>query len=196
MTVLRSVCVFCGSSFGVRPQYKQAAEALARELARSGIALVYGGGNIGLMGVVADAALAAGVHVTGVIPQALADSELAHYGVSDLRVVESMHARKALMADLSDGFIAMPGGIGTFEEWFEILTWNQLGIHRKPCGLLDVEGYYQDLLRLLDRAQSEGFYKAKHRRAVLIAEEPAALLDLMRTYEPAAGPSVIDKIET
>jgi len=196
MADLRTVCVFCGSSFGVRAEYVAAARALAAELAARGMGLVYGGGNVGLMGVVSDAALEAGVHVTGVIPQALADSELAHYGVSDLRIVASMHARKALMADLSDGFIAMPGGIGTFEEFFEILTWNQLGIHRKPCGLLDVQGYYQDVLRLLDRAQAEGFYKARHRTAVLVAEEPAALLDLMLGYEPAAGPAVIDKLES
>jgi len=192
---LTSICVFCGSSFGARGEYRKAAESLALELACRGMSLVYGGGNIGLMGAVADAALAAGVHVTGVIPQALADSELAHYGVSDLRIVETMHARKALMAHLSDGFIAMPGGIGTFEEWFEILTWNQLGIHRKPCGLLDVAGYYGDLLQLLDRAQAEGFFKAKHRAAVLVDEDPAGLLDRMLAYEPLAGPAVIDKLQ-
>jgi uncharacterized protein (TIGR00730 family) len=196
MAALSSICVFCGSSMGVRAEYKTAARALAGEMAARGIRLVYGGGNIGLMGVVADAALEAGVHVTGVIPQALADSELAHYGVSDLRIVESMHARKAMMAELSDGFVALPGGIGTFEEFFEILTWNQLGIHRKPCGLLDVAGYYGDLLRLLDRAEAEGFYKARHRAAVLVAPEAAALLDRMEAYRPETGPAVLGKFET
>jgi uncharacterized protein (TIGR00730 family) len=148
------------------------------------------------MGEIADAALARGVHVTGIIPRGLADRELAHHGVSDLRVVDSMHARKALMAELSDGFVAMPGGIGTFEEWFEVLTWSQLGIHRKPCGLLNVDAYYTDLLALLDRSVTEGFLKPKHRAKVLVAESPAGLLDAMEAWQPLPGPAVLGKFQT
>ena len=192
---LGSLCVFCGSAHGARPSYTRAAEDLADELARRGTRLVYGGGNVGLMGVIADAALSRGVHVTGVIPQGLADKELAHHGVSDLRIVDSMHARKALMAELSDGFVAMPGGIGTFEEWFEMLTWGQLGIHRKPCALLDVDGYYGDLLALLDRSVVEGFLKPKHRAKVLVANDAAALLDTMEGWQPLAEPAVLGKFQ-
>lgn len=191
-----ALCVFCGSAVGARAAYTTAAEALAEQLAVRGTRLVYGGGNIGLMGVVADAALARGVHVTGIIPTGLAERELAHHGVHDLRIVESMHARKAMMADLSDGFVAMPGGIGTFEEWFEVLTWSQLGMHRKPCGLLNVEGYYDDLLALLDRSVSEGFLKPKHRAKVLVAAEAGALLDAMQDYQPLAEPAVLGKFQT
>lgn len=193
---LGALCVFCGSAHGARESYTRAAQALAAELANRGTRLVYGGGNIGLMGVIADAAIARGVHVTGIIPQGLADRELAHHGVSDLRVVDSMHARKALMAELSDGFVAMPGGIGTFEEWFEVLTWSQLGIHRKPCGLLDVDGYYDDLLALLDRSVAEGFLQPKHRATVLVAAEPAALLDAMEAWRPLGDPAVLGKFQT
>ncbi|MFN2427138.1 MAG: TIGR00730 family Rossman fold protein [Candidatus Binatia bacterium] len=193
---LDALCVFCGSSHGARAAYTVAAEALADELARRGTRLVYGGGNIGLMGVIADAALARGVHVTGIIPRGLADKELAHHGIDDLRIVDSMHARKALMAELSDGFLAMPGGIGTFEEWFEVLTWAQLGIHHKPCGLLDVEGYYSDLLALLDRSVAEGFLKPKHRAKVVVAEDAAGLLDAMQRWRPIAEPPVLGKFQT
>ena len=193
---LGALCVFCGSAHGARESYTRAAETLADELARRGTRLVYGGGNIGLMGVIADAALARGVHVTGIIHQGLADKELAHHGVSDLRVVDSMHARKALMAELSDGFVAMPGGIGTFEEWFEVLTWSQLGIHRKACGLLNVDGYYTDLLALLDRSVAEGFLKPKHRAKVLVAESAAGLLDAMEAWQPLPGPAVLGKFQT
>ena len=195
MAGLGAVCVFCGSSVGTRASYREAAVALAAELARRGSRLVYGGGNIGLMGIVADAALERGVHVTGIIPTGLAEKELAHHGVSDLRVVESMHARKALMAELSDGFVAMPGGIGTFEEWFEVLTWSQLGIHRKPCGLLDVDGYYADLLALLDRSVAEGFLKPKHRAKVLVAARAGDLMDAMEAWTPLADPAVLGKTE-
>jgi uncharacterized protein (TIGR00730 family) len=191
-----ALCVFCGSSVGARASYAVAAEALAEELARRGIGLVYGGGNIGLMSVLADAALSHGVRVTGVIPRGLADKELAHHGVDELRVVDSMHARKALMADLSDGFIALPGGIGTFEEWFEVLTWTQLGIHRKPCGLLDVDGYYSDLLALLDRSVAEGFLKPRHRDSVKVAPTAAALLDALESWQPHAEPAVLGKFQT
>ena len=136
---MRRVCVFCGSSIGNQPAYREAAEAMGALLAERGIGLVYGGGNVGLMGVIADAVLASGGDVIGVIPQSLADREIAHTGITDLRVVDSMHTRKAMMAELSDAFIAMPGGVGTFEEFFEVVTWTQLGLHRKPCGLLNVE---------------------------------------------------------
>jgi uncharacterized protein (TIGR00730 family) len=193
---LGALCVFCGSARGARPAYVEAAEALADELARRGTGLVYGGGNVGLMGVVADAALARGVRVTGIIPQALADRELAHHGIDELRVVDSMHARKALMAELSDGFVALPGGIGTFEEWFEVLTWSQLGMHRKPCGLFDVEGYYASLLALLDHSVAEGFLKPKHRARVLVASEPGALLDAMEAWIPPGDPAVLGKFQT
>jgi len=193
---LGALCVFCGSSHGTRPSYAAAAEALADALAQRGTRLVYGGGNIGLMGVIADAAVARGVHVTGIIPQGLADKELAHHGIDDLRIVESMHARKALMAELSDGFVAMPGGIGTFEEWFEVLTWGQLGIHRKPCGLLDVDGYYGDLLALLDRSVSEGFLKPKHRANVVVHKDAAGLLEAMERWRPIAEPAVLGKFQT
>ncbi|MFN2375867.1 MAG: TIGR00730 family Rossman fold protein [Candidatus Binatia bacterium] len=193
---MRALCVFCGSAVGARATYTRAAEELAGELARRGTRLVYGGGNIGLMGVIADAALERGVHVTGIIPRGLAEKELAHHGVSDLRVVDSMHARKALMAELSDGFVAMPGGIGTFEEWFEVLTWSQLGIHRKPCGLLDVDGYYGDLLCLLDRSVAEGFLKPKHRAKVLVDAEAAGLLDAMERWEPLVEAAVLGKFQT
>lgn len=195
MAGLGAVCVFCGSSVGTRASYREAAVALAAELARRGSRLVYGGGNIGLMGIVADAALERGVHVTGILPTGLAEKELAHHGVSDLRVVDSMHARKALMAELSDGFVAMPGGIGTFEEWFEVLTWSQLGIHRKPCGLLDVDGYYADLLALLDRSVAEGFLKPKHRAKVLVAARAGDLMDAMEAWTPLADPAVLGKTE-
>jgi uncharacterized protein (TIGR00730 family) len=193
---LGSLCVFCGSSAGSRVEYGHAAVELAEELSRRGTRLVYGGGNIGLMGILADAAIDRGVHVTGIIPQGLADKELAHFGVSDLRIVDSMHARKALMTELSDGFAALPGGIGTFEEWFEVLTWNQLGIHRKPCGLLDVAGYYDDLLSLLDRSVAEGFLKPKHRAKVVRGTTAAELLDAMEAYTPLVEPAVLGKFQT
>lgn len=188
--------MFCGSSSGTRPSYAAAAEALAEELARRGTSLVYGGGNVGLMNVVASAALARGVHVTGIIPRGLADRELAHHGIDDLRIVDSMHARKALMAELSDGFVALPGGIGTFEEWFEVLTWSQLGIHHKPCALLDVDGYYDHLLALLDRSVAEGFLKPKHRARVLTAPDAATLLDAMERWRAPVEPAALAKSQT
>ena len=193
---IRSVCVFCGSAVGARETYARAAVELAEEIARRGMRLVYGGGNIGLMGILADAAIERGVHVTGVIPRGLADKELAHHGVTNLEIVDSMHARKALMAEVSDGFLALPGGIGTFEEWFEVLTWTQLGIHRKPCGLLDVDGYFGHLLSMLDRSVEEGFLKPKHRRKVLVAPTAAGLLDEMERYEPLVEPAVLGKFQT
>ena len=193
---IRAVCVFCGSASGVRSAYSEAAESLAEELSRRRMRLVYGGGNVGLMGILADAAIARGVHVTGIIPRGLADKELAHHGITALEIVDSMHARKALTAESSDGFIAMPGGIGTFEEWFEVLTWTQLGIHRKPCGLLDVDGYFGHLLAMLDRSVDEGFLKPKHRAKVLIAPTAGGLLDAMERYQPLAEPAVLGKFQT
>jgi uncharacterized protein (TIGR00730 family) len=173
----RKICVFTGSRYGASSAYAGAAEQLARDLVERGFGLVYGGGNVGLMNVMADAVLALGGHVTGVIPNALVSKEVAHRGLSELRVVNSMHERKALMAELSDGFIALPGGIGTMEEFFEVLSWAQLGIHNKPCGLLNVSGYYDPLIQFLDQAVSEDFVKPKHRALLIVDHDPMKLLD-------------------
>jgi len=164
---MKRVCVFCGSNAGVREDYRNSAQALARALAGRALALVYGGGNVGLMGVVADAMLKAGGEVIGVIPQALVAREVAHRGLTELRIVDTMHQRKALMNELSDAFVALPGGFGTLEEFFEMLTWSQLGIHRKPSGLLNVSGYYDDLLAMLDHAAAEGFLLPANRKLVI-----------------------------
>jgi uncharacterized protein (TIGR00730 family) len=180
--------VFAGSSVGARPEYADAARTLAAELARGGVGLVYGGGGIGLMGVLADAMLAAQGEVIGVIPRPLAARELAHRGLTELLVVESMHERKATMAELSDGFIALPGGLGTFEETLEILTWSQLGIHRKPVGVLNVGGYYDGLLKLLASAVREGFVKREYVGLLLFADTPADLLDLFSRWTPPTIP--------
>ena len=169
--------MFCGSSAGNRPEYRDAAEQLARELTRRHIGLVFGGGGVGLMGIVADAMLAAGGHVIGVIPHALVAREVGHKVLPDLRIVNSMHERKAMMAELSDAFIAMPGGFGTFEEFCEAVTWTQLGLHRKRCGLLNVSGFYDSLLSLFDRAVPDGFLKPSSRDLVVASDNPAALLD-------------------
>jgi hypothetical protein len=182
---MRSVCVFSGSSPGARPAYAQAAEALGREVAARGLRLVYGGASVGLMGVVADAALAAGGEVVGVIPQHLVDREVAHTGLTDLRVTGSMHERKALMADLADGFVALPGGLGPLEELAEILTWSQLGLQSKPCGLLDVEGFFDPLLAFLDHTVTERFVSAEHRALVLAADRPDVLLDRLAGWRGA-----------
>jgi len=177
---VKSVCVFCGSSVGSRDEYAQAARDVGRLLAERGMRAVYGAGNIGLMGVLADAALEAGGEVVGVIPEALVARELAHNGVTDLRIVHSMHERKALMADLSDAFIALPGGFGTFEELCETLTWVQLGIHDKPCGLLNVAGYFDPLIAMFDRAVEERFLRPQHRDLLQVSTDPAELLDRLR----------------
>ncbi|HYM01287.1 MAG TPA: TIGR00730 family Rossman fold protein [Blastocatellia bacterium] len=174
---LRRICVFCGSSNGNDPVYAEAALKVGRLLARSGIAVVYGGGDIGLMGVVADAALDARGEVIGVIPHALVDRELAHHRLTKLHVVESMHERKALMADLSDAFILLPGGYGSLDEFCEAITWLQLGIHRKPCGILNVNGYYDSLIAQFDRSVEDGFVRRSHREVLVIETEPKALLD-------------------
>lgn len=188
MTAMTSVCVFCGSSSGFDPIYLREAERLGATIAARGLRLVYGGAQVGLMGRVADAAIAAGGQVVGVIPQILMRRELAHPGLAELHVVASMHERKALMEQLSGGFIALPGGMGTFEELCEIFTWGQLGLHAKPCGLLDVAGYYAPFLALLDGARDAGFLKAAHREMVLVDREPAGLLDKFSSYVPPAVP--------
>lgn len=181
---LRRVCVFCGSNPGRRPEYVQAAREMGRVLAERGLGLVYGGGKTGLMGVVADTVLAAGGEVLGVIPEALMAREVGHAGLTRLHVVETMHERKAMMADLCDGFVALPGGFGTFEEFCEVLTWSQLGFHPKPCGLLNVSGYYDTLLALFDHATAEGFVPPSHRTIVLEDTDPARLLDRFATFTP------------
>ncbi|MGO4388401.1 TIGR00730 family Rossman fold protein [Microvirga sp. 2YAF29] len=178
------LCVFCGSSAGQDPVYLETARLLGETLARNGIELVYGGASVGLMGAVADAVLANGGRVIGVMPQALADKEIAHASLSDLRVVGSMHERKAMMAELSDGFIALPGGLGTFEELFEVWTWAQLGYHKKPCALLNVAGFYDKLADFLDDVVERGFVKPIHRAMLIVQDEPAALIDAIRAYEP------------
>lgn len=183
---MRRICVFSGSSPGRHPDYAGAAAILGALLAREGIGLVYGGAAVGLMGAVADAARTAGGEVIGVIPTSLVEREVAHTGLDDLRVVGSMHERKALMAELSDGFVALPGGIGTFEEIFEVWTWGQLGSHEKPCALLDVRGFYEPLLAFLDHVVDEAFLKPVHRGMLLVEQQPDALLDALRRYEPPA----------
>jgi uncharacterized protein (TIGR00730 family) len=193
---MRRVCVFCGSSVGTNAAYADAARAMGALLADRGIGLVYGGGNVGLMGVIADAVLERGGHVIGVIPQALADREIAHSGITDLRVVDSMHTRKAMMADLSDAFIAMPGGVGTFEEFFEAVTWTQLGLHRKPCGLLNVNGFYAPLAAFIDQAVTEGFIKPVDRAAIVVDSDPARLLDTLATVDLPDVPKWIRREET
>ena len=185
---MRRICVFCGSSVGSDPRYRDAAAEVGRRLASDGVGVVFGGGSIGLMGVLADAALAAGGEVVGVIPHALAARELAHREVPDMRVVPSMHARKALMAQLSDAFIALPGGLGTFEELLEIATWGQLGIHHKPVGVLNVAGYYAPLITLLDHAMKEGFVSEENRRLIVVEDSPPALLETLRRLRPPARP--------
>jgi uncharacterized protein (TIGR00730 family) len=194
---MRRLCVFCGSSPGARPAYAEAAAELGRLLAGERIGLVYGGASVGLMGVLADAVLADGGEVVGVIPQALVDREIGHPGVQDLRVVGSMHERKALMAELADGFVALPGGLGTLEELFEIYTWAQLGMHRKPCGLLDVEDYYAGISQFLEHAVEERFLPERHRAMLMVEREPGALLERMRSFEPGAvEPKWIDREES
>ena len=182
----KAVCVFAGSSLGDDPRFALAAADLGRELVARGYGLVYGGANIGLMGVVANTVLAGGGHVTGVIPDFLVRKELAHRGVSELQIVSSMHERKDAMAQRADGFVALPGGFGTAEEFFEALTWAQLGLHGKPCGLLNVGGYYDDLISFLDRAVTHQLLKPANRAMLIVADEAAALLDAFDAYSPPA----------
>lgn len=181
---MRRVCVFSGSSTGTRPEYARAAGDLGRELVARGLGLVYGGGGVGLMAVVADAALEVGGEVTGVIPEHLVDREIAHTGVSDLHVVDSMHERKARMSDLAGGFVALPGGYGTLEEFAEVLTWSQLGLQSKACGLLDTAGFYQPLLRFVDHAVAEGFVGPEQRKLILSAPSAGELLAAMQAWRP------------
>jgi uncharacterized protein (TIGR00730 family) len=191
------ICVFCGASPGARPEYARATTELARLLAADGIGVVYGGGGVGLMGVLADAVLAEGGEIIGVIPRALVDREIAHRDVTDMRVVGSMHERKALMAELADAFVALPGGLGTLEELFEVYTWAQLGLHRKPCALLNVEGYYDGIAGFLANAVEERFLREEHREMLMVAREPHALIERLREFEPdAALPKWIDREET
>jgi uncharacterized protein (TIGR00730 family) len=182
------LCVFCGSAAGARPEYAEAARSLAGELARRRLGLVYGGGSVGIMGILADAALAAGVEVIGVIPRPLASRELAHAGVTELRLVESMHERKATMASLVDGFVALPGGLGTLEELLEMLTWSQLGIHRKPVAVLNTAGYWTALLALLDHATLEGFVRRDYLDLLVAADTPGELLDRLAAWRAPSLP--------
>jgi hypothetical protein len=190
---MKSITVFCGSNSGLRPEYAEAAQLLAQLLVERQIRLVFGGGKVGLMGIVADTVVQLGGEVIGIIPDSLDQKEVGHRGITTLHVVGSMHERKAMMADLADSFIAMPGGIGTFEEFFEILTWAQLGFHQKPCGLLNVLNYYEPLLKLCDQAVCEGFLRPVHRQLILEDSEPQPLLDKMADYRPQAVEKWIDK---
>ncbi len=192
---MKRVCVFCGSARGSRSQYLEAAQEVGGLLAARGLTLVYGGGNVGLMGAVADAALAAGGEVIGVIPESLVAWEVAHAGLTDLQVVPSMHVRKARMADLADAFIALPGGFGTFDEFCEVLTWSQLGFHQKPCGVLNVAGYYTPLLALFDHAVEEQFLRPQHRALVLEDTDPTRLLDRLATFKAPPLHKWIDRDE-
>lgn len=188
----RRICIFAGSSPGARPTYLDAARAAGAELARRGIEMVYGGAAVGLMGAAADAAVDAGGRVIGVIPKALFRREVAHQGVSELRVVDTMHERKTLMAELSDGFVALPGGLGTFDELFEVLTWAQLGAHEKPVGVLDVDGYFGPLQRLLEHGVTERFVRERHRSILRFAVSMGGLLDQFAEYEPPRVAKWID----
>ncbi|APT57711.1 Rossman fold protein, TIGR00730 family [Roseomonas gilardii] len=181
---LKRVCVFCGASGGARPVYAETARALGEAIAARGLDLVYGGGKVGLMGVVADAALANGSEVDGVIPEALMQREVGHGSVTRLHVVGSMHERKAMMAELSDGFVILPGGFGTMEEVFEVLTWSQLGLHTKGAVFLDVDGYWTHLMKALDGMQAEGFLKPEHRLLAMRAETPDQALDMLAAFRP------------
>jgi len=193
VVALTSICVYAGSSPGARPAYAEAAADLGRVIARRGLGLVYGGGDVGLMKIVADAAMAEGGRVTGVIPRTLLEREVGHGSLSELLVVETMHERKLAMAERADGFIALPGGIGTIEELVEALTWTQLGIHDKPCSLYNVEGYWQPLIDLLDHAVAERFLPAQHRAMLLNGTDPDELLDAIAAWEPLTVPKWLDR---
>ena len=190
---IKSICVYCGSNLGARTSYVDAARTLANEMVVQEITLIYGGGNVGLMGVLADSVLAAGGEVIGVIPQALVDKEVAHRGLSDLRIVNSMHDRKALMSEIAEAFIALPGGLGTLEEFCEAATWAQLGFHRKACGILNIDGYYNGLLAMLDHATAEQFIRPEHRVIILSATEPKRLIEKLVGFVPPVLPKWIDR---
>jgi uncharacterized protein (TIGR00730 family) len=187
------LCIFCGSSPGARPEYAEATVELARLLAGRGIGIVYGGASVGLMGLLADTAMEAGGDVVGVIPNALERKEIARHGLTELHVVDSMHERKALMAELSDAFIALPGGSGTLEELFEVFTWSQLGLHRKACALLNVAGYYDGLATFLDHAVAERFLRAEHRAMLLCERTPTGVLDALERFEAPLVDKWIDR---
>jgi uncharacterized protein (TIGR00730 family) len=193
---MRSICVYCGSSPGANPAYGQAANELGEFLARSRRRLVYGGGNVGLMGIVADAALAAGGEVIGVIPHSLVARELAHDGLTELKMVDWMHQRKAQMADLADGFIALPGGLGTLEELFEVWTWGQLGLHGKPVGLLNINGFFDPLLTFLERLVTEKFVRRENREMLFVETAPTTLIERMETYHAVEVPKWLGPGET
>lgn len=195
MTAGRRICVFAGSSPGAHPSYAQAAVHLAEALVSGGFGIVYGGAKRGLMGVLADAALSAGGTVMGVIPEALVRKEVAHQGLTELHVVRSMHERKAVMADLAVGFLALPGGLGTLEELFEVFTWTQLGIHAKPCGLMNVQGYYDPLLAFLEGAVRERFLRAVHRDMLLVESDPARLVRALEQFEAPVVEKWLDRSE-
>ena len=189
---MKRISIFCGSSRGTDPLYVEAAEGFARMLVERGIGIVYGGSNVGIMGALADAAMAAGGEVIGVIPEALVRKEKAHDGITDLRIVGTMHERKAVMADLAEGFVGLPGGLGTLDEFFEICTWAQLGIHEFPCALLDVDGFFQPLLGFLDQVVERGFLSAEHRRMILVDADPDRLLEACVAYRAPTGPKWMD----
>jgi len=190
---MKRICVFCGSSSGSQPEYRACAEELAVELTRRNIGLVYGGGNVGLMGAIANAMLDAGGEAVGVIPEHLMTREIGHNRLTKLHVVRSMHERKALMADLADAFIALPGGFGTLEEFFEILTWSQLGLHAKPCGVVNVLGYYSPLLAMLDHAVEQRFLKSQNRALVLARDSPSELLEAFEEWRPVHFEKWLDR---
>ncbi|WP_137938869.1 TIGR00730 family Rossman fold protein [Chitinivorax sp. B] len=185
---MKKICVFCGSRFGKSPSYRVAARALGEAMAKRGLALVYGGGNVGLMGEIADAALAAGGEVIGVIPDFLMKKEVGHGGCTELHVVDSMHTRKAKMAELADAFVAMPGGFGTFDELFEIVTWGQLGVHAKPIGLLNIERYFDPLIHMVEHTIDEDFAREDNRGLLIVRDEVEAMLDALKTTPVAPGP--------
>ncbi|NOT84094.1 MAG: TIGR00730 family Rossman fold protein [Methylococcaceae bacterium] len=180
---MNSICVYCGSNMGKNPKSRAAAEQLGAELAKRNLTLVYGGANIGIMSVIANAVMANGGKVIGVMPQVLVEKEVLHKHLTELKIVDSMHQRKALMAELADGFIALPGGLGTLEELFEILTWAQLGLHQKPCALLNINGYYDALITFLNHAVTEQFVSPKHRALLLIDDNPSAIIDKLLEYK-------------
>jgi len=192
---MKSLCIYCGSSAGASPSYADAARKLAAAMVENNIALVYGGGNVGLMGIIADEVLRLGGKATGVIPKALLDKEVGHLGLTRLHIVKDMHERKAMMAELCDGFIAMPGGIGTLEEMFEVFTWSQLGFHDKPIGLLNVNGFYNGLIAFLDHVVAERFLRAEEAALLIPEENPRILLDKLKSYRPPRMNKPFDRVE-
>ncbi|WP_027723326.1 TIGR00730 family Rossman fold protein [Maridesulfovibrio zosterae] len=191
---MKSICVFLGANPGNDPKYAQTARNMGRELAKRNIRIIYGGSNMGLMGILAESALEAGGEVVGVIPESLVKKEVAHYGLTKLHIAESMHERKALMAELSDGFVALPGGIGTMDEIFEIFTWAQLGFHNKPCGLLNIDGYYDKLIEFLGGVVQEGFLGEIHKEMLITASSPSELIEAYSNYEAPTVSKWVEKI--